>query len=397
MRTATVAGALAPAVALALALRAAPLAAQPTLKFYGFTVAGPVSPEGGGAVEWLSFTRTRLMAGASAGPLAIDAAWEQTLLAVTGTPLGLPLLVPGAPRGAGDWLPLDGVLHSDPNSAWRSRMDRASIAGALGPARVVVGRQAISWATTLYLTPADPFAPFDPADPFREYRTGVDAARALFYPGPFAQVDLVVRPADTPDGTTLTALARGVARRGAWDLSTWAGALHDQPAGALGAAVSAWGSAMRFEAELRREPGGNAVFRAAAGADRRVSVLERDLQIAIEYQRDGFGAVSAADLPAVAASAPARRGEMQVLGRDEFAAQARWQVHPLAALELVTLLNIHDGSMLWAPGISLSATEWLSARLGADLGTGPSSPASPPASEYGAAAHFAYLSLSAYF
>ena len=48
-------------------------------------------------------------------------------------------------------------------------------------ADLIVGRQPVSWATTLFLTPADPFSPFDPADPFREYRGGVDAARLRVY------------------------------------------------------------------------------------------------------------------------------------------------------------------------------------------------------------------------
>ncbi|HUK63499.1 MAG TPA: hypothetical protein VLV15_09200, partial [Dongiaceae bacterium] len=254
-------------LAAVLMLLAAPAHAQPLLKVYGFTLGGPVSDGSGGVQSMASFTRLRLMAGAEAGALIVDAAYEQSLLAVSHAPPGFPALVPGAARGVGDWLPLDGVLWTDPNAAWRNRVDRISLSSALGPAHVTVGRQAISWATTLFLTPADPFAPFDPADPFREYRTGVDAARVQAYPGPFSQLDLVVRPADTPVGNTLTALTRALTRRGAWDLSAWAGALHDQPAAAVGAAGTVGGSALRVEAELRRVPDEPPAWRAAAGVD----------------------------------------------------------------------------------------------------------------------------------
>jgi hypothetical protein len=382
---------------MALVLLAAPAHAQPLLKVYGFTLGGPVSDGSGGVQSLASFTRLRLMAGAEAGALTVDAAYEQSLLAVSDAPPGFPALVPGAARGVGDWLPLDGVLWTDPNAAWRNRVDRISLSSALGPAHVTAGRQAISWATTLFLTPADPFAPFDPADPFREYRTGVDAARVQGYPGPFSQLDLVVRPADTPVGNTLTALARVLAKRGVWDLSAWAGALHDQPAAAVGAAGTIGGSALRFEAELRRVPDQSPVWRGAAGLDRRFALWGRDLTVVVELQHDDFGASFAGQLPEVAASDPARRGELQVLGRDELAAQASWQVHALAALELVTLVNLHDGSALWAPGVSISASEWLSVRLGADVGSGPGTPGAPPASEFGASPSFGYLSLSAYF
>jgi hypothetical protein len=225
----------------------------------------------------------------------------------------------------------------------------------------------------------------------------VDAARVQGYPGPFSQLDLVVRPADTPVGNTLTALARALTKRGVWDLSAWAGALHDQPAAAVGAAGTIGGSALRFEAELRRVPDQSPVWRGAAGLDRRFALWGRDLTVVVELQHDDFGASFAGQLPEVAASDPARRGELQVLGRDELTAQASWQVHALAALELVTLVNLHDGSALWAPGVSISASEWLSVRLGADVGSGPGTPGAPPASEFGASPSFGYLSLSAYF
>ena len=391
-----IASALAMAPALALMASAPSARAQPVLRAYAFTLAGPVTDASGGSRSAASFTRARLMGAASAGPLALDAAYEQTLLAVSETGTGLTALLPGAPRGVGDWLPLDGVLWTDPHAAWRNRVDRLSIAAPLGPARVTAGRQAISWATTLFLTPADPFAPFDPADPFREYRTGVDAARARFDPGAFSQVDLVVRPADTRAGKTITALARGLTKRGVWDLSAWAGALHDDPAAAIAAAGTVGGSAIRAEGELRRVPDATPVWRSALGLDRRVSALERDLTLVLEWQHDGFGAARAADLPAVAQSPPALRGELQVYGRDELAVQASWQVHPLAAIELVTLLNLRDGSALWAPGLTFSATEWLSLRLGGDLGSGAGTTGGAPVSEYGASPRFAWASLSVF-
>ena len=126
-----------------------------------------------------------------------------------------------------------------------------------------MGRQVISWASTLILTPADPFTPFDPADPFREYRAGVDAVRFQAYPGPFSEIDIVVRPVSTIDGDRITstidgdritALARAKTNWGGWDLGVWGGVLFDEPAGALSlvGAVGPWPSVARSPSDRRR-------------------------------------------------------------------------------------------------------------------------------------------------
>jgi hypothetical protein len=96
-------------------------------------------------------------------------------------------------------------------------------------AEITAGRQTISWATSLIFTPADPFAPFDPADPFREFRAGVDALRLQGFSGAFTELEFVVRPADTREGTTITALGRITTATGPWEISGWAGVLPRPP------------------------------------------------------------------------------------------------------------------------------------------------------------------------
>ena len=133
--------------------------------------------------------RLRLMWNASPGPVRLDAAYEQTLtLRQAGAP-GAQLFTATGTANGGDWLSLDDEIHSGERAEWRHRFDRLSARVDLGAnADLVVGRQPVSWATTLFLTPADPFSPFDPSDPFREYRIGVDAARLRYYRGAFTPV-----------------------------------------------------------------------------------------------------------------------------------------------------------------------------------------------------------------
>jgi hypothetical protein len=343
------------------------------------------------------FQRLRLMTAPPLGMFDLDVAYEHALELRT-APLALGRGFEGA-DAAGPWLSLQGTLRDGERARWRHGFDRLSVSTRLpGEVRVTAGRQTVSWATTLVFTPADPFAPFDPADPFREFRGGIDAARVQHFPGPLTQLDAVVRPARAPAGTTLSALGRvsGVLR--GWELAAWAGALHDEPAAATAIAGSVGAVALRVEAALRREQG-ETVVRTAAGVDRRWEAFDRDLLLVLEYQHDGFGASKADELLAVAGSAPFQRGELQVLGRDALAASASYQIHPLLGVDLRAIANLHDGSVLLAPGITYSAADEIGVRVGGFAGIGRSAEAVPPrlGSEYGATPGVAYVAVSVFF
>jgi hypothetical protein len=382
---------------LLLALGATPLAAQQRLSGYALNVflgaaEGPFSAAG---VQ--DFQRLRLMLAPARGAVALDLAYEQ-LLTVASTPdlaaLGGSL---GRPAGTGDWLPLQGTLAEGDHATWRHRVDRLAVTVTRPIGELALGRQPISWATTLFLTPADPFAPFDPADPFREYRAGVDAARLRAFPSAMSELEAVIRPATFDSVNTVTALARGRIAAGRVELAGWGGALHDQPAGALAASLTVAGAVLRSEAELRRE-GDSTVVRVAVGVDRSFEIAGRTLYLLAEYQRDGFGAADADELLAVLGSAPYRRGELQVLGRDELMAQATYQAHPLVRLEALGLWNAGDGSALLAPALSYDALTNLGLRLGAFVGLGPgTTTVGLPGSEYGAVPVAGYLSGSLFF
>jgi len=375
-----------------------PAGAQPgPLSGYALNVAGASASSVFGPGGLSDFQRLRLMLGPALGPLRFEAAYEHLLLYQQHAGTAFGALAPGAAPASGDWLRLDWTLEQGGSVLWRHRFDRLDVALPLGRFEARVGRQAISWATTLLLTPADPFAPFDPSDPFREYRSGVDAARLQYFPSPFGQLDLVVRPEGGANGHTVTAAARGRVTVASWDLSGWAGVVHGEAAAAAGATGTAAGAALRLEAEVRRDTAGAAVVRAAAGAYRRWSVLGRDLYVVLEYQHDGFGASGAGALASVILSAPYRRGELQVLGRDVAAGQLTYQLHPLLSGELLTLWDLRDGSLLFAPAASLSASNNVTVRASAFLAVGPGASGARLASEFGSVPRFGYLSVSLFF
>jgi hypothetical protein len=348
--------------------------------------------------------RLRLMTRPVLGPVLLDIAYEHVFFWSERTRAGAGGSILGAVAPAGgEWAELQWTLEESDHVLWRHRLDRLSLGWSpIDILEITVGRQTISWATTLLLTPADPFVPFDPSDPFREYRAGVDALRVQAYPSPLSELDLVLRPAKTQlaeaEDSTLTLLARGRTTWKGWEISAWAGALHDEPAAAIGATGDVGGAALRGEASLR-EHDDDMRFRGTVGIDTRTDAFDRDLYLVFEYQHDGFGASSAGDLARVISSEPFARGELQTLGRDVAVGQASYQLHPLLSTELLVLWNLNDGSALLAPAASYSATNEATARAGMFLGIGSddSSPEGLPQSEFGPVSVVLYASLSVFF
>jgi hypothetical protein len=368
----------------------------PVLRGYFLNVpiasaAGPFSDAVAADVQ-----RLRLMARSSYRALSIDVAYEH-LFTLRSEP-GTGLLVGLAPTGTGgDWLPLQGTLLEEAHVEWQHRVDRASLTYGGRSAEVTVGRQPISWATTLFLTPADPFVPFDPSDPFREYRRGVDAVRLRAFPGAFSEIDAAFRVADTPLGRTLSVAGRGRAAVGAWEFVGWAGVVHDDPAISAAATLSVGGGVLRAESVLRRS-NDETVFRATIGADRSFVVWDRNLYVVLEYQRDGFGAASSDDLIGTVLSEPARRGELQVLGRDEVVVQGSLEVHALVSVDALVIWNLNDPSALLGPAALYSAADEVAVRGGVFLGAGKgATPGGRLGSEFGAVPATAYLSVVWFF
>ncbi len=370
---------------------AVPAAAQPVT---GYFQTVPIAADGGLLAD---FTRLRLASDAELGAFRFEVAWEHVLTLRRNDVL--PGFTLGTAPGGGEWLDLEWTLAEGEHGEWRHRFDRLSVSWT--PAETLeirAGRQAVSWGTTLFLTPADPFTPFNPVDPFRQFRAGVDAARVRFYPGALSELDLVVRPTPSPDGDEITAVARGLTTVRNWEISGWAGALYGDPAaaGAFAGALGAW--AVRGETTLRSLEDRTA-FRGVLGVDRVLKLAGRDFSIAAEYQRDGLGAADPAEYLDVLRSDSFRRGEHQVLGRDEAVLQASYALHPLWSMSGLWLVNLNDGSGVLGPALGWSVGEEFNLAAGAFLGFGADDQtlARPIPSEYGLAKLTGYVSFSWYF
>ena len=343
------------------------------------------------------FNRFRVMSDPAWGDFSFRFAYEQVATVRQNETRGI--FVGLVPSG-GEWLDLQWTIAEEEHFLWQHRFDRLEIGWS--PSRtfeLTVGRQAVSWATTLFLTPADPFSPFNPADPFREFRAGVDAVRARVYPGPLSEIDVVVRPTKNENvGEELTTLGRGLTTWKSWEISGWGGALYGDITGAFGAAGSVGSSALRSEGVIR-EIDGDVIFRGTIGLDHLFSAYDRDLYVVVEYQHDGLAAASAEDYLELFQTDPFLRGELQVLGRDETAIQASYQLHPLWSLAALGLWNLDDGSALFSPSFSYSASNEATVSGGLFFGFGDDvvTPQTPLPSEYGALGFTVYISASLFF
>jgi len=343
--------------------------------------------------------RMRLTIAPAWGPFAVEASYEHAVTVTQRRAAGG--LGIGAIQSSDEWLGLQGTITrtNAEHVRWRHRFDRLNVRWS--PSRSMdfsVGRQAISWGTTLFLSPADPFLPFLPSDPFRQFRGGIDAARLRFYPGPLSTVDFVVRPTNTMVGEEFTALGRGLTTWRNWEMSGWGGALYGDVTGAVGVtgAIGAW--AVRLEGVVR-ELEGSVVGRGAVGFDRLLQIGGRDLFVVVEYQRDGLGAATPDDYLHILQSDEFQRGELQVLGRDEAVVQASYQLSPLWSVGGLGMWNLNDGSALLSPSLNYSAGNEASIGGGLYFGFGndETTLARPIPSEHGLTATTAYLSLSWYF
>ena len=353
-----------------------------------------------GASGSTTLARTRLMPVLTSGGLTLDIAYEH-VLSQTPSSTGFSITAPGGSAArTGDWLGLDWDLHSGSNTKWRHRLDRISLGFSGGPLEVIIGRQAVSWATTLILTPADPFAPFNPSDPFLEYRGGIDALRVRVFTGPFSEIEAVVRPTETAFGTTVTALGRVQTSKGGWAFGTWAGILHDQPAGALFTTGALKATAIRAELAIREHPNAEVTMRGAIGLDRFFTPGGKNLYFAVELQYDGFGAQNTSKLLETINSKPFIQGDMQTIGQWTVASQLSYQVHPLVGVSGLTLVNARDRSVLVSPGLNWSATSSLTVTAAAFRGLG-AELALPGTlglgSEYGFIPAIGYVSTSWFF
>ncbi len=194
------------------------------------------------------------------------------------------------------------------------------------------GRQPIDWGSGRLWQPLNVFGAFAPTDLDTEFKPGIDALTADWYPSAFSSLTgavVLASGGDGQDGRTGVALRYRGAVGAQSEMSLLAGRVtgHNVLGGSL---EGAWGgTGWRVEAAHYRlgRPGGNAWF-AIAGVDRR---LDDGTVVVAEWHRNTNGARTRRGLAARGLDLPGPAGLHQQLGRDVLGIALERQLTPLLA------------------------------------------------------------------
>jgi len=287
--------------------------------------------------------------------------------------------------------PLDWSVTTSPRLAWRHEVDRLALAVTLPRAEITLGRQAIGWGRGVLFGAVDLFAPFSPLEPDREWRRGVDAARADIRITDRVSFDAVSAFGPSREASALAGRLRGYAGR--IDVEFLAGRrARDGFAGVTSSAalgdVEVHGELAIFAPAQATAFVPRAPVKAVVGGSSRVP-LGQGVLVHLEYHYSGFGAARPGDIGARWGSEDGRtryaRGDAQVLGRHAIAVLATYEASPTLALGGHVLQSPRDGSGVVVPIVTLSLGDRWSIVTTGYLPHGQGPRGGVPRSEYGGA------------
>ena len=281
--------------------------------------------------------------------------------------------------------------------AWHD-IDRLSLGVRTDLADFTIGRQPITWGLSTLFPVADLWTAFSPFELDTEEKPGIDAVRALFYPGEGLELDAVI--ADRGRARDLSAGLRATWSLTDADVWAAAGKLWNQ-------AMLMGGVAFLFdETKLRAE----AVLPFDLDADRLdppratlgVDWLRGRLAVTGEAHYNGIGAGDADGYLGAVQDPRFLRGESYFLGRYYLGGAVSWAPDEQGRIRLLgsALVNVGDGSAVLTPMLDYDLGPATSVTLGGMVSTGEAPLiAVPPSlrSEFGAYGDLLFTRISVYF
>ena len=298
-----------------------------------------------------------------------------------------------------DWL----IADAGETYAYRHEIDRASVSFDLELAghrgRVTLGRQAVGMGRGVIFGAVDVFAPFSPLEVDRDWRRGVDAARADFALTDTTSFDVTAAFGADHDHDAVVARLRGYSPGSGADGELIVGrrARDWMYAGVFSRPVG--GAEAHCELavfEIPEHAGDGELFGAdhltarlvIGGSYNFAGVGEGGLKVFAEYHYSGFGVSSIEH--AVARRDDSvflerfARGDMQILGQHAVAVQALYEIADAWSLAATWIASPADGSGIVAPTLTWSVSDAATMILGAYFPYGPGSSHGTLRSEYGA-------------
>lgn len=288
----------------------------------------------------------------------------------------------------------------DPGSLrLNQNLDRFYIAWS-GPLDLYLGRQPFGWGAGKTVNPTDVLAPFRFDELDREKRVGLDAVRAIYPLGMMSEIDAGVILGEDAEPEKSAAYMRGRTYLARTDLSATFIVYRENFLAGLDAARSVGGSGVWLEAAYNRvenEYAEEEFIRLVTGWDR--SFFQARMYAWCEYHYNGAGSQASSDYYMNLKSHPAyRESGIFLMGRHYLLPAATWRFTPLLSGTGQFLVNLADGSVLFAPALEYNIGKNLYVGGGGYLGFGGSSePASQAESEFGEYGRVFYFSMRYYY
>jgi hypothetical protein len=297
--------------------------------------------------------------------------------------------------------PLVWRVNESGQGTWRHELDRANAQVHTPRAELTIGRQAIGWGRGVMFTSVDLFAPFSPLEVDREWRSGVDAARADIKLTDRSSIDLVGAFGDTLNRSAFVARARGYA--GTVDVEVAGGRRGEDLFGGVTSSAAVGDAEVHGEAAAFRVAAGSdhdVVWKVVVGGSYRFPIGEGILAYA-EYHYSGFGAAHPEEILALlqTPSFVGRfvRGDMQILSRHAVGVTGSYEVSPEITYSGQWLHNPADRSGIVAPAMTYTFNDAVSLLGSIYVPYGRAPQGGVLRSEYGAAPLSGLLQLRWYF
>ena len=292
---------------------------------------------------------------------------------------------------------------------WRHEIDRALASLHPGWGEVTIGRQAVGLGRGRLFSAVDMFAPFSPTEVDREWRRGVDAARAEYRLSETVSVEGIGVFGSSWDESALLGRVRGYF--GPVDGEIIFGKRGEDLLAAVVTSAAVFGAAVHAEAAFfdvpEKRPGrgvfGNdgLVAKAVLGASYTFNV-GNGLTLLGEYHYSGFGIEDPEDAARILAADAALqkrflRGDTQTLGRHNLGLQATYPISEALSAAFLVLTGLKDGSGLLSPSAVWDVRRNVTFLAGAFAPWGPGPSEGVLRSEYGGTPWSLFLQANVYF
>lgn len=272
----------------------------------------------------------------------------------------------GVARSAPEAFPLTADIVDGTSFDLNLRIDRLLMRADIGPVRLTLGRQAITFGQGTAFTPMDLVAPFTPATLDTSYKPGVDAVRADVFVGMGGQITVLGAYLGewSLDGAAI--LAHGQATVGAVDLQAMVGSIY----GDAVVGLSMWapvGPVGVYGDVTITGLAPNPFVRAVVGAMARPGSTTT---LSVEIYGQRFGTTDKSDYLLMSAGERYGRGELWLSGHLYASVAVIQEITPLLTANIVVLGNLLDPSVLLLPSIAWNVSENADLSFGIQMGLG---------------------------